>query len=142
MSNSPDAAARWTRYLASRSYVPRAPLIQQHFASGKISRLCDCGCQSFDLAIEPDVALEPLMPGSGRGGCALALGYYVLGDPQRRATVDVRVFVDARGYLSGIDVDYCGNSAPMPEHVVLVDPPFHLHGVLLDMTSNKRSSGP
>jgi hypothetical protein len=137
MANSADAAARWTRYLASRAYVPRAPLIQQHFDSGKIERLCDCGCQSFDLAIAADVPLELLMPSSDRGGCALELSYHVLGGTDREF-VDLRVFVDTRGYLSGIDADFCGNSAPMPDHVVLVEPPFRVEGSLLAMTSNNR----
>jgi hypothetical protein len=131
MATSADTAARWTRYLASRAYVPRAPLIQQHFARGKIKRLCDCGCQSFDLTIEPDVPLEPLMPRSDRGGCALELSYHVLGGSEAKDFVELRVFVDARGYLSGIDVEFRANSAPMPDHVVLVEPPFHIHGALL-----------
>jgi hypothetical protein len=142
MPNSADTAARWTRYLVSRAYVPRAPLIQQHFDSGKIKRLCDCGCQSFDLAIEADVPLEPLMPPSERGGCALALSYHVLGRSELGDFVDFRIFVDARGYLSGVDVDFRANSAPMPEQVVLVEPPFHLSGALLGMTSNNRWRGP
>jgi hypothetical protein len=129
MLNTADTAARWTRYLASRGYVPRAHLIQQHFSSGKISRLCDCGCQSFDLAIAADVPLEPLLPASERGGCALALSFHVAGQPERDF-VDIRIFVDARGYLSGIDVDYCANSSPMPEDVALIEPPFHIHGAL------------
>jgi len=131
MANTIDAAARWTCYLASRSYVPRAPLIQQHFASGTISRLCDCGCQSFDLTIPADATLEPLMPASERGGCALELCYYI-GVPQDPHNfVCMRVFVDRRGYLAGIDVDYRANSAPMPEKVDLLEPPFHIHGALL-----------
>jgi hypothetical protein len=130
MPNTPEAAARWTRYLASRAYIPRAHLIQQHFASGKISRLCDCGCQSFDLTVEPDVALEPLMPPSARVGCALELDYHLVEQPER-ASVEIQLFVDRRGYLSGVDVSYCANSAPMPDDVVLVEPPFHIHGALL-----------
>jgi len=141
MPNSADAAARWTRYLSSRAYVPRAPLIQQHFASGKIKRLCECGCQSFDLAIASDVPLEPLMPASDRGGCALELSYHVVGGNDRQF-VDIRVFVDARGYLSGIDADFCANSAPMPDQVELIEPPFHIAGSLLGMTSNNRWRGP
>jgi hypothetical protein len=131
MPNSADAAARWTRYLASRAYVPRAPLLQQHFASGKITRLCDCGCQSFDFTVESSVPLEPLMPASKRGGCALELGYHVLGGAETKDFVELRIFVDARGYLSGIDVEFRANSAPMPDQVVLVEPPFHIHGALL-----------
>jgi hypothetical protein len=30
----------------------------------------------------------------------------------------------------------------MPDHVVLVEPPFHIHGALLGMTSNDRWRGP
>ena len=130
MPNTADTAARWARYLASCAYIPRAHLIQQHFAGGKITRLCDCGCQSFDLAIQPESALEPLMRPSGRDGCALELDYRVVGRPES-ISVEFQVFVDARGYLSGIDVSYCANSAPMPDDVELVEPPFHIHGSLL-----------
>jgi hypothetical protein len=141
MANTADAAARWTRYLSGCAYVPRAHLIQQHFASGKIKRLCDCGCQSFDLAIASAVPLEPLMPPSERGGCALELSYRVVEGTDRQF-VDLRVFVDKRGYLFGIDADFCANSAPMPDNVELVEPPFHLGGALLAMTSNNRWRGP
>jgi hypothetical protein len=144
MSNSVEAAERWTRFLASRAYVPRAPLILQHYASGQITRLCDCGCQSYDIAIADNVVLAPLMPASDRGGCALELDYHLLEPSNPGGTVTLRLFVDRRGYLSGLDADYCSNSSAMPEHVVLVDPPFHAQGAYLndDMTSNQRLERP
>ena len=37
---------------------------------------------------------------------------------------------DANGNLSGLDVDCCGNTYPMPESPSLVEPPYHVHGVL------------
>jgi hypothetical protein len=142
MSNSPEAAVRWTRFLASRSYIPRAHLIQQHFDSGTISRLCECGCESYDLAIAEDTVLEPLLPSSSRGGCALELGYYVAETTQPDRVVSFRVFVDARGYLSGIDVDCQANSSAMPERVDLKEPPFHIYGKWLDIPSTQRLERP
>jgi hypothetical protein len=52
--------------------------------------------------------------------------------------VEINVHVDARGYFAGLDVDYCGNSFPIPSAVVLEEPPFHIDGTLLQMTSNNR----
>src|SRR5580704_4534195 len=133
MSNSPEAAERWTRFLASRSYIPRAHLIQQHFSSGTLSRLCECGCESFDLKIAEEIVLEPLVPPSGRAGCALELDYYLAETAEPRRTVSFRIFVDARGYLAGIDADFQSNSSAMPEQVQLQEPPFHVNGSWLDI---------
>jgi hypothetical protein len=142
MSNSSDAAIRWTRFLASRTYIPRAHLIQQHFDTGRICRLCDCGCQSFDLAIASDVVLEPLVSPFGRGGCALDLEYYTLDATEPRRIVSFRIFADARGYLSGIDAEYQSNSSAMPDHVELQEPPFHIYGKWPDIPSNQRLERP
>jgi hypothetical protein len=119
-----------------------AHLIQQHFDAGTISRLCDCGCQSFDLAIPTDTVLEPLMPASSHGGCALDLGYYISDATEPRRFVSVMIFVDARGYLSGIDVDHQANSSDMPHQVDVQEPPFHIHGKWLDIPSNQRLERP
>jgi len=142
MSNGAEAAVRWTRFLASRAYIPRAHLIQEHFAAGTLSRLCECGCQSFDLAISSDAVIEPLVPPASRGGCALDLGYYVSDVTEPRRTVSILIFVDARGYLSSIEVNHQGNTSAMPERVDLEEPPFHIYGKWLDMPSNQRLERP
>jgi len=93
--------------------------------------LCDCGCNSFGLNVPDSASLEPLVPASAQGGCVLSLKYYVDNQPDPSRTVEVDVFVDARGFLAGIDVAYCSNSAPMPDAPALIEPPFHIHGRLV-----------
>lgn len=131
MINGPVTAHRWTQFLASRTYVPKSAQLLAQFAHGEITRFCQCGCNSYDLRVAPDVWLEPLMPASDRSGCALELAFYTAEQSEPKRTVEINLYIDSNGYFAGIDVDYCGNSAPMPEHPVLIEPPFHIHGALL-----------
>jgi hypothetical protein len=41
------------------------------------------------------------------------------------------VFVDARGYLAGIDVSCNANTESVPETPELNEPPYHIHGPLM-----------
>jgi len=131
MINGPETAQRWTQFLASRSYVPKSAQLLAQFAHGEITRFCRCGCNSYDIRVAPDVSLEPLVPAPVRSGCALELAFYTAEQSEPKHTVEINVYIDSNGYFAGIDVDYCGNSAPMPELPVLIEPPFHIHGALL-----------
>jgi hypothetical protein len=131
MINCRATAEKWTQFLASRPYVPKASQLLAHFAQGEITRYCGCGCNSYDLSIGPEASLEPLLQTPGRTGCALALAFYTEEQTEPKRTVEINLYVDARGNLAGLDVDYCGNSAPMPEDPVLKEPPFQLSGALL-----------
>ncbi len=132
MKNDSASAERWTRFVASRPYVPKADLILAHFLAGKITSLCDCGCNSYELAVPADGALQPLVGEPGRGGCVLSCAFYTSEHEAPRRTVEINVHVDAAGLLAGLDVDYCANSFPMPDDPSLVEPPFHIHGALQD----------
>ena len=82
------------------------------------------------------------MPPSSRGGCALELDYYIADTTEPRRIVSFRVFVDARGYLSGIDADFQSNSSGMPDQIDVEEPPFNIHGKWLDIPSNQRLERP
>ena len=127
MTNTEEHALRWVGFLAARPEIRNAGLLLEHFRHGQISRLCDCGCQSFELRTSETAGLDPLVPASARGGCVFTMAFYTQ-EPQK--TVEFGVFVDAAGYLQGIDVDYYANSSPMPESLTLLEPPFHVHGVI------------
>lgn len=127
MTNTVEKAAYWTQFTAYRSELRSGPLLLEHFKAGKITRLCYCGCNSYDIEVPADVGLAPLLPESGRGGCAFELEFYT-GEENR--TIGISVFVTDRGYLAGIDVDYCANSYPMPDVPTIVEPPFNVIGVL------------
>jgi hypothetical protein len=72
------------------------------------------------------------MPGARHGGCALELAYYTDEQTDPRRTVTFNLHVDKNGYLAGLYVEYCWNSAPMPDSPVLIEPPFQLYGRLLN----------
>jgi len=125
--NSMVLAERWTRFLASRPEFRPGQLLIEQFDAGEVTRLCDCGCNSYDFRVAPDTQVKPLAPPSEVGGMAFELEFR---DDGSHRTVSFRLCVDNAGNLAGLDVEYCGNSEAMPQNVHLVEQPFHIRGVL------------
>ena len=122
MSNTPAVAAKWAEFMASRPEFPANEKLRAALRAGKITRLCPCGCNSFDLEVSEGAGVPPLTkPGSSR-----AIFQIYFRTPEELRSVEFTVFVDKRGHLCGIDVDYCANAFPMPEDPDLVEPPFHV----------------
>jgi hypothetical protein len=110
MANTEATAARWVAILAQRAELPFAAELPAHFSHARITRLCDCGCNSFDCTVPPEASLRPLF-GTGRDLPSFEVAFAGDGgDP-----IDVIVYADERGHLSGIDVHLgLSNHAPMP----------------------------
>ena len=126
--NDAATARHWTEFLAKRSEIIGGERLLQQFAAGTITRLCDCGCSSYDLKVSRDADMQPLVPAKGhRGGCVLSMAFNLTDRP---GTVEFDVFVDSDGFLAGVDVACNANSAPVPPDPRLVEPPFHVHGPL------------
>lgn len=130
MINDIARAQHWTSFLASRAYIPSSDLLLAHFAAGRVTRLCDCGCNSYEISVAPAERLKPLSAPSATGGCVLSLAFKVSGRDDNE-TLEFGVHVDTRGYLSGLDVDFCANSFPVPDAITLIEPPFHIYGTLV-----------
>ena len=115
MGNSEAKARAWLEHLANEAAVPFGAKLRAHFDAGRITRLCDCGCNSFDFEIPSGVVLEPIAA-PGRPGKVFEVVY----ESDAETEVAFLIFVDARGYLSSIDVT-CGDSnhARLPEQVRL-----------------------
>ena len=45
---------------------------------------------------------------------------------EENGSIALIVFADQRGQLAGVNVEYCGNSHPVPENPLLVEPPYHV----------------
>ena len=125
--NDAATAQHWTEFLASRKEIAGSERLLQHFTAGTITRLCECGCGSYDLKVPKDSGLLPLLPANGRAGCVLSMAFK-LGD--HSGSVEIDVFLDAEGYLAGVDVACNANSEPLPSNPQLVEPPYHVHGPL------------
>lgn len=127
MSNSLSLARSWTEFIAARPELPCGELLLRQFFAGEITRLCDCGGNSYDITVPRDKDFPPLVAAGERGGSVLQLEFNT---KESGKTVGFTLFADKDGYLAGLDVDYCGNSFPMPENPTLSEPPFHVYGVL------------
>ncbi len=109
-----DLPRHWIAHLASDSAIDFGPRLREQFEAGVVTRLCDCGCQSFDFAADPESGVAPLTTPSGRGGAFFEAVYEALEVSQ----VSFLVFADASGNLAGIDITAGGgNHEPLPEVV-------------------------
>src|ERR1700676_5077453 len=106
--NDAATARHWTEFLASRKEIAGSERLLQHFQAGTITRLCDCGCSSYDIRVPKNSGLQPLLPAKGhRGGCVLSMAFNL---SDRTGSVEFDVFLDAEGFLAGVDVACNSNS--------------------------------
>ena len=126
--NSVATARLWTEFMAARKEFPRSAVLLEHFNAGTITRICNCGCNSYNINVPHDSGLTPLLLAKehGRGGCVLSMAFKLSSSED---SLEFNVFADAHGYLAGIDVSCNANSAPVPEKAQLVEPPYHVYGV-------------
>jgi len=127
MVNSQHRAKYWTEFVASRPEFKPGGVLLEHFAAGTITRLCDCGCNSYDIAVPEGVAITPLAPPHALGGTAFRMLFETQPD---RKQVEFRVSVDHRGNLSGLDVEFSGNHEPVPVDLELAAQPLYTSGHL------------
>jgi hypothetical protein len=126
--NSNVKASEWVAFVAARPEVPFGPRLLPSFNAGRITRLCDCGCNSFDIEVPDSADVDPIVE-SGLKGYVFQLGFRT---PEELRSVEFTVYADERGHLSGLDVDYCGNAYPMPEDPTLLEPPYHVYDPILE----------
>ena len=122
MSNTLARASKWVNFLASRSEFPAGDRLLAAFHAGTVTRLCYCGCNSFDIEVAEGAVMPLTQPGT-RGGAVFELEFQTA---EEQRTLEFVVLVGANGQLSGIEVDYCANSYPVPNEPVLLEPPYHV----------------
>jgi hypothetical protein len=122
MRNTAEIASKWVDFLANRPEFPAGSRFLAAFKAGRISRLCDCGCNSFDVDVPSDSSVEPLTK-PGRYGAVFEIDFRTT---EENATLEFVVFVGANGHLAGVNVDYCANTFPVPEAPCLIEPPYHV----------------
>jgi len=114
MANTAAIAATWVDTLSLRGELPFAQLLSEHFSHASITRLCDCGCNSFDCHVK-GTGLAPLLGSVGSVSSIEVAFESNCGEP-----IDVTVRTDDRGLLSGMDVHLgLSNHGAMPAGVRL-----------------------
>jgi hypothetical protein len=126
LANTADTAARWVEFIAGHPAFPAGERLRAAFRVGKITRLCDCGCNTFDFAVPEDTSVSPLVRTSGYASiCEISFEASEAASLERRS-VEFIVYADERGHFAGIEIDFCGNSYPVPESLVIHEPPCHV----------------
>jgi hypothetical protein len=93
-----------------------------HFDAAIITRVCECGCNSFDVQIESAENLLPLTS-KGDGGMFFEADFALRDGRQ----IEVLVFCDGEGKLSGVDVQCQGNTEAVPDSPEFENGPFHVY---------------
>mgnify|MGYP000859571876 FL=1 len=122
MTNSVAMARKWVEFLVGRPEFPAGDYLRSAFDVAKITRVCDCGCNSVEVEVPADSGLVPLVSAGGYG----PVFEMQFNTADENCPVAIFVFVGANGHIASLDVDYCGNARPMPEEPVLLEPPFHV----------------
>jgi hypothetical protein len=127
MANTDSTAEKWTEFVASRPEFPAAQKLLAAFRAGKITRLCDCGCNAYEFEVPEDAALLPLARSGGYGSIfEMEFEVTAPGNSPEQGSLEFIVFVDKRGHFAGIEVDFCGNSYPVPDALTLHEVPYHV----------------
>jgi len=118
MSNSIEKANNWLELLKQQA-LPNYDAFIQQLAVGKITDVCQCGCNGFDFYVPDAASPEPLKFGIGLF-CELVF------ESDFPEEVDILLFTDARGFLSRVDVTYgAANVGVMPDSIK----PIKLKGI-------------
>jgi hypothetical protein len=126
MANTSEIATRWLEFIASHPAFPAGDKLRAAFHAGKITRLCDCGCNAFEFSVPDEVNVLPLVKEGNYGSICEMLFDAIDPQSQEKGYIEFLVFTDQRGHFAGIDVDYCGNTYPVPESLIIQEPPFHV----------------
>lgn len=125
MANDPTRAAFWKHFLLEKCAYPAPALLRRQLDHAELSEDCACGCNSYKVRIDPAHA-EPLLPPEaeprGTGRIFVFEANFRMPDD---LSLEVMIFANDRGHLDYVEVDCCFNSYPVPDAVVVEEPPYH-----------------
>ena len=122
MEGAPAYVDFWTEVLLTRSNYPAPKRLAAQFEAAHVTRLCDCGCNSFDVAFHDSSALLPLVLPETYAMYFKA-DFLLSGGKE----VELLVFCNADGHLAGVDVQCMGNSEPVLAQPVVESGPIHTY---------------
>jgi hypothetical protein len=123
MTNSLERAKFWQEFILSKCQFPRPEKLRSQFESAEFSEFCDCGCNSFKVAVEKEKNVEPLAA-CGQYGAVFEANFQFLGEEK---TLEIVLLADEDGNLAYVEIDCCANSFPVPDKIEVKEPPYHVH---------------
>lgn len=127
MTNCTETATRWARFIAERPEFAAGEALLAQFSAGKVTRLCECGCNSFNLELDSNTKTAPIAPPSEKGQVVF-LAEFTTTNPN--GSLEFILYANAQGNFDGLDVHFNGNTEPIPESFTLSESPYHVYGIL------------
>jgi hypothetical protein len=125
MENGPARAKFWMEFLATKCGYPAPERLRAQLDKAEFTEFCYCGCNSFGVKVTADVLplFEPKSPSDSGGSGAIFMADFKINDSE---TLEFIIFANNSGNLDYIEVDYCANSAPVPETIVVPSLPYNI----------------
>jgi hypothetical protein len=119
MANTEEKAREWIDRLAAQPAIPFGSSLRKIFESARLTRLCDCGCNSFDIEVPDAAQIDRLAPPAPRRKGSRMV-FEIVFESDQDMQIACLFFVDPRGHLCSIDITGgWSNHAPVPECVQL-----------------------
>ena len=103
------------------SGLPGPNRLAAQFDAAVITRICACGCNSFDTAISTTPTLLPIAT-PGTGGVVFE-AHFRLDDGR---SLELFLYCDGAGNLAELAVECEGNSDPVPHDPIFDHVPTHI----------------
>ena len=123
MNNTPERAEFWQEFICTKCHFPVPDRLRSQFANAKLSEFCDCGCNSFKVSVDANSPVETI---AGEGGYGTVFEAFFRTKDDELGSLELFLFADERGNLAYVEIDYCGNSYPVPNDISVVEPPYHV----------------
>lgn len=128
MRNDLNRAAYWVAFILERCPFPNRDALAAQFSNAEIVKLCECGCNSFGLSLAtPDKVPRIAIASSGQAyRMVFEADFRDRWEPGGWGSLEILLFADESGHLADVEIDYCGNGIPIPEHLNLEFAPYNV----------------
>jgi len=121
MPNDAYRAEFWKQFILERCHYPAPDRLKAQLSAATVTSFCQCGCNSFEVAVDEGKPAPPVTAPGSFGLCFEA--DFHLADGRQ---LEVLLFADEKGNLAGVDVQCQGNTEPVPEEMALDQEPFYV----------------
>jgi hypothetical protein len=123
MTNDLERGKFWVDFIRQRCPFPSSEKLAAQFRAATLPEFCQCGCNSFKVTVPAEASIAPIAKPGG-SGAVFESSFHL---PGSNKTLEIILFANEQGNLSYVEVDYCGNSSPVPEVIQISEPPYHVY---------------
>jgi len=144
MQNDVSRAEYWMAFILNRCQFPNPIALAAQFANAEIVELCECGCNSFGLSMTAPESVPKLSAEGPGNRLVFEADFRARDELGESRSLQILLFADESGHLSYVEIDYCVNAFPMPDHLNLDESPYRVFASdsLISQSGQSGQSGP